>query len=386
MTTADKTIPFNRPGIVGKEMQYIQDAIHRGHLAGDGHYSHNCNRIIRTITGARQALVTHSCTAALEMAALLCDLASGDEVIMPSFTFVSTANAVALRGATPVFVDIDPITLNIDPNEVEKALSPRTRAIFTVHYAGFASDMAALRAIADRHDLILVEDAAQALGATYHDKPCGSLGDIGAFSFHETKTVISGEGGALTLNRDDMITRAEIIREKGTNRSAFFRGEVNKYEWMDVGSSYLPGELVAAYLYAQLENIDAITRHRQALFARYGTAFSALQTAGRLRLPRAPEGCVGNGQAFHLILKDADDRTAFIDHMRAHRIHTPFHYVPLHSAPTGLRLARAVGDMAITRQVSDTLVRLPMFFDLGDDIDTVIGVAHDYFATAGASD
>lgn len=377
-----RSIPFTRPGIVGNEIRYIQDAIRRGKLSGDGHYTRQCNEIIQERTGAPRALITHSCTAALEMAALLCDLEPGDEVILPSFTFASTANAVALRRATPVFVDIDPATLNIDPGEVARAVTPRTRAIFAVHYAGFASDMNALRDIADRHDLILVEDAAQAFGSTYHDRPCGSLGDLGAFSFHETKNVISGEGGALTINRPDMIQRAEIIREKGTNRSQFFRGQVTKYEWMDVGSSYLPGELIAAYLYAQLEVTEAINQRRISVFSDYAKAFGPLETAGRVGMPKAPEGCVGNGHMFYLTLRDLADRTAFIDHMKAHHIGAPFHYVPLHSAPAGRKFGRTVGDMTVTGRVSATLVRLPMTFDDGAGPGDVIDAAMAYFDTA----
>lgn len=381
MTQFDKNIPFNRPSIIGNEIRYIRDAIRRGQLAGDGHYTKKCNEIIRTLAGSQSALITHSCTAALEMAAILCDLGPGDEVIMPSFTFVSTANAVALRGATPVFVDIDPQSLNIDPVEAEKAVTPQTKAIFAVHYAGFSADMNALRSICDAHGLMLVEDAAQALGATYKGRPCGSLGDLGTFSFHETKNIISGEGGALTINRADLVERSEIIREKGTNRSQFFRGQVDKYTWTDIGSSYLPGELIASFLYAQLEMADLINTRRLSIFGRYEDAFAALEDAGRVRMPKAPKDCVGNGHMFYLMMQSLEDRSAFIAHMRDHNIGTPFHYVPLHSAPAGVKLSRAQGDMSVTNQVSETLVRLPMFFDLGSDVEDVIDVALSYFPT-----
>ena len=268
------SIPFNRPSLVGQELAFLEEALERGQLSGDGHFTRLCSARISELTASSAALLTHSCTAALEMAAILCDLQPGDEVIMPSFTFVSTANAVALRGAVPVFVDIDPRSLNIDPDRVEAAISPKTRAIFPVHYAGFPADMDRLEEIARAHGLMLVEDAAQALGSTYKGRPAGSLGDLAAFSFHETKNLISGEGGALTVNRPDLVERAEIIREKGTNRSRFLRGQVDKYTWVDIGSSFLPGELIAAFLYGQLEQEETIRRTRLSLFDRYETGFA----------------------------------------------------------------------------------------------------------------
>lgn len=372
-------VPFNRPSLVGNEVKYLRDAIRRGQLAGDGHYTRQCSARICELTGAPRAMLTHSCTAALEMAAILCNLGPGDEVIMPSFTFVSTANAVALRGAVPVFVDIDSDTLNIDPVCVAAAVTPRTRAIFAVHYAGFPADMDALAAIARAHDLLLVEDAAQALGSRYKGRPCGSLGDLAAFSFHETKNIISGEGGALTVNRPEMVERAEIIREKGTNRSRFFRGQVDKYTWVDIGSSFLPGELIASYLYAQLEMAEMINTRRLACFERYMEAFAELETRQRLRLPRFAAEGTGNGHMFYLLLRDEADRAGFIAHMKANGIGTPFHYVPLHSAPAGKKLARSHGQLAVTDRISETLVRLPMFFDLGSQIENVIDHALGYF-------
>lgn len=372
-------IPFNRPALAGREIQYIREAIRRGQLSGDGHFTRLCNARIETLTGAPKALLTHSCTAALEMAAMLCDLEPGDEVIMPSFTFVSTANAVVLRGATPVFVDIDPETLNIDPRRVAEAISPKTRAIFAVHYAGFPADMDALAAIARSANCVLVEDAAQALGSTYKGRLAGSLGDMAAFSFHETKNIISGEGGALTLNRTDLYERAEIIREKGTNRSKFFRGQVDKYTWVDIGSSFLPGELIAAYLYGQLEMANMINTRRLSIFDRYMEAFASLGAAGRVTLPRVPPDCTGNGHMFYLLFDDLNDRTSFIAYMRSHGIICPFHYVPLHSSPAGQRYGRTQGPMLATQEISDTLVRLPMFFDLGSQVEDVIDVAVSFF-------
>ena len=368
-------IPFNKPSLVGNEIKYIRDAVRRGQLAGDGTYTRRCSEVLEQLTGAPKVLLTHSCTAALEMAAILCDLGPGDEVILPSFTFVSTANAIALRGAVPVFVDIHPQTLNIDPQEVAKAVTPATKAIFAVHYAGFPADMDALSEIARAHDLLLIEDAAQALGSTYKGRLAGSLGDMAAFSFHETKNIISGEGGALAINAPDLIARAEIIREKGTNRSQFFRGEVDKYTWMDIGSSYLPGELIAAFLYGQLEAEPAILTRRRAVFETYYEAFEPLAASGRAELPHIPEHCVGNGHMFYLMLDGLEARTAFIAAMKERGIVTPFHYVPLHSAPGGQRFGRSFGDLPVTTATSDRLVRLPMFFDLGSDIEAVIETA-----------
>lgn len=297
---------------------------------------------------------------------------------MPSFTFVSTANAVALRGAIPVFVDIDPETLNIDPEQARAAVTARTRAIFAVHYAGFPADMDTLAAIAQDHGLMLVEDAAQALGSKYHGRNAGSLGDLAAFSFHETKNVISGEGGALTINRPELIERAEIIREKGTNRSNFLRGQVDKYTWVDIGSSFLPGELVAAFLYAQIEREAEIKARRLAAFQRYENAFAELERAGRVVSTKKPPHTTGNGHMFYLLTRDMEDRIAFIAHMREQGIMTPFHYVPLHSSPAGQKLGRAAGVLPVTDDVSARLVRLPMFYSLDDHIETVIQAATHY--------
>lgn len=374
-----KSIPFNRPSLIGNEIAYLRDAIGRGQLAGDGHYTHRCNALIESLSGSSKALLTHSCTAALEMAAILAELGADDEVIMPSYTFVSTANAVVLRGATPVFVDIDPITLNIDPQAVAAAITPRTKAIFAVHYAGFPADMDALAVIARQHNVLLVEDAAQALGSRYKGRPAGSLGDLAAFSFHETKNIISGEGGALTINRPNLIERAEIIREKGTNRSNFFRGMVDKYTWVDIGSSFLPGELIACYLLAQLEMAEEINKRRLTSFNRYLKAFESLAQQGRITRPQWSPDVQGNGHMFYLLMQGIKDRESFIAHMKAHHITTPFHYVPLHSAPAGKRYGRAHGSMQVTDDIAERLVRLPMFFELGADIETVIDVALRFF-------
>ncbi|MEO1606454.1 MAG: dTDP-4-amino-4,6-dideoxygalactose transaminase [Pseudomonadota bacterium] len=366
-------IPFNRPSIIGRELEYIHDAIARGQLSGDGHYTELCNKHVTALTDAGAALLTHSCTAALEMSAILSDLAPGDEVILPSFTFVSTANAVALRGATPVFVDIDPATLNIDPDQAAAAVTPRTKAIMAVHYAGFPADMDRLAEICDKHGLMLIEDAAQALGSTYKGRKTGSLGDMAAFSFHETKNIISGEGGVLTINRPELMERAEIIREKGTNRSNFLRGQVDKYTWVDIGSSFLPGELVAAFLYAQLENAEMINRQRLALFDTYQAAFTDLELSERAERPRQPADCVGNGHMYYLLLRNRDDRDSFIAHMRDLRINAPFHYVPLHSAPGGRTFGRTFGEqLPVTDDIAGRLVRLPMYFELDARIEDVI--------------
>jgi dTDP-4-amino-4,6-dideoxygalactose transaminase len=364
--------------MVGKELEYIAQATGYGQLSGDGKFTALCSQKIVELTRAQNALLTHSCTAALEMAAILCNISPGDEVIMPSFTFVSTANAVALRGATPVFVDIERESFNLDPTLVEAAVTARTKAIFVVHYAGIPADMDPLISIAKKHNLLLVEDAAQALGSSYKGRPCGSLGDLAAFSFHETKNIISGEGGALTVNKMSLLERAEIIREKGTNRSNFMRGEVDKYTWVDIGSSFLPGELISAFLFAQLERIDHINATRLSLFNRYFEGFANLSAQGRVKVPVVPEGSTGNGHMFYLVLRDLEDRTSFITHMKQKGIMTPFHYVPLHSAPGGIQFGRTCGSLDVTNIASSQLVRLPLYVSLGDGIEEVISSALEY--------
>jgi dTDP-4-amino-4,6-dideoxygalactose transaminase len=323
-----------------------------------------CHEWLERNTGTRKALLTHSCTAALEMAALLADLNEGDEVIMPSFTFVSTANAVVLRGAKAVFVDIRSDTLNIDERLIEEAITDRTRAIAPVHYAGVACEMDTILAIARRHGLMVIEDAAQGVMASYKGRALGTIGDLGAYSFHETKNVISGEGGALLVNRDDLVQRAEIVREKGTDRSRFFRGQVDKYTWQDVGSSFLPGEIVAAFLAAQLQEAQRITDARLSIWDHYHALLEPLERAGRLRRPVVPEGCEHNAHMYYVLLAADVDRGAVLKHLKDAQINAVFHYVPLHTAPAGRQFGRAIGDLPLTLDLSQRLVRLPLWVGL----------------------
>jgi dTDP-4-amino-4,6-dideoxygalactose transaminase len=309
-------IPFNKPYMTGKELWYISQAHASGHLAGDGQFTKKCSAWLEERTGSQKALLTHSCTAALEMAAILADLKPGDEVIMPSYTFVSTANAFVLRGAVPVFVDIRPDTLNIDETRIEAAITPRTKAIVPVHYAGVACEMDAIMDIARRHNLLVIEDAAQGVMSSYKGRPLGSIGHMAALSFHETKNIISGEGGALLINDRHFAERAEIIREKGTNRSQFFRGEVDKYTWVDFGSSYLPSELVSAFLWAQMEEADAITRRRLVIWDTYHRFLAQAEAAGKLRRPAIPAGCSHNAHMYYLLLPDLEKRTRFISTLK----------------------------------------------------------------------
>lgn len=376
-----KPIPFNKPFIIGHELDYISDAVARGHLSGDGHYTRLCHRWFEEKLGVRHALLTHSCTAALEMAAILCDLKPGDEVILPSYTFVSTANAFVLRGATPVFVDIRPDTLNLDERLIEAAITPRTRAIVPVHYAGVPCEMDAIMDIAARHNLLVVEDAAQALHSTYKGRALGSIGNMGCLSFHETKNIISGEGGALLVNDERLAARAEIIREKGTNRSQFFRGEVDKYTWVDIGSSYLPSELIGAFLYAQLEHAEAITAKRRHICDAYAAQLAPLQQVGKLRLPNFEAN--SNGHMFYLILDSLDTRTKLIAHLKVQGIHPVFHYVPLHSSPAGRKYGRTGSSMSVTDNFSERLLRLPLHYSLDDtDIERISRATHGFFAAA----
>lgn len=358
-------IPFNRPVLAGKEIEYLREAIELGHLAGDGAFTERSQSWLIDFIGARAVLLTHSCTAALEMAAILIDIKPGNEVIMPSYTFVSTANAVVLRGGTPVFVDIRPDTLNIDEELIEAAITPGTKAIFAVHYAGVPAEMNRISRLAEEHNLFVVEDAAQALGSKYKGRSAGSLGHLAAFSFHETKNIIAGEGGALAINDETLIERAEIIREKGTNRKQFFRGQVDKYTWVDLGSSFLPGELVAAFLFGQLEQIEAIQKDRTAIWVRYDTALKQYHNRG-LRTPTIPPTCEANGHLYYILMPSLDLRQELITRMKADGINTPFHYVPLHSAPAGLRFARTSGPLTHTEDLSSRLVRLPLYPQMGD--------------------
>lgn len=316
--------------------------------------------------------MTHSCTAALEMAAILADIQPGDEVIMPSYTFVSTANAFVLRGGIPVFVDIRPDTLNLDERLIESAITPRTKAIVPVHYAGVACEMDTIMEIASRHGLFVIEDAAQAIMSTYRGRPLGSIGDLGCYSFHETKNIISGEGGALLINNPKLIERGEIIREKGTNRSNFFRGQVDKYTWVDIGSSYLPGELVAAFLWAQLEEAEVITSKRLEIWHRYHEGFALHEASELLRRPKVQDFNGHNGHIYYLMLGNLEKRTDFIDKMRDSGVNTVFHYVPLHSSPYGMRVGRKAGDLNVTTELAECLVRLPMWVGLTDHQEQVV--------------
>ena len=361
--------------MTGRELWYIAHAHASNHLSGDGSFTKKCHTWLEAKSGAHKALLTHSCTAALEMTAILADIQSGDEVIMPSYTFVSTANAFVLRGGIPVFVDIRPDTLNIDETLIDAAITPRTKAIAPVHYAGVACDMDVIMDIAKRHNLLVIEDAAQGIMSTYKGRPLGSIGHLGTYSFHETKNIIAGEGGALLVNDERFAERAEVIREKGTNRSLFFRGQVDKYTWVDVGSSYLTGEVVAAFLWAQMEEADAITEKRLAIWKLYHDALAPLETAGVLRRPIIPDGCQHNAHMYYILLESLEKRNALIARLREQAVNTVFHYVPLHSSPAGMRYGRVVGTMVNTESVSDRLLRLPLWVGLGKS---------DIMQTAGA--
>jgi len=373
-------VPFNRPHLTGLEFEYIQQAVNAGQLAGNGQFTRRCQDHLEQRLGAARVLLTHSGTAALEMAALLLDLRPGDEVIMPSFTFVSTANAFVLRGARPVFVDIRPDTLNIDERLIEQAITSHTRAIVAVHYAGVACDMDAILDIAQRHRLAVVEDAAQALGSTYKGRPLGSIGDLSAISFHETKNVISGEGGALVVNAPEFVDRAEVLWEKGTNRSRFLRGQVDKYTWIDVGSSFLPGELTAAFLWAQLQHLDDITQQRLASWQRYYEASQSLTPLGVERPQLRADG-LHNAHLFYLLIPPRLNQAAVLAELNRRNVNAIFHYVPLHSAPAGLRYGRVASAMDVTDERSGRLIRLPLW--VGMDTDTPALVVKELTAALG---
>ena len=371
-------ILFNKPYMTGKELYYIAEAKFGNKLAGDGPFTKSCHQWLEQRTGCAKALLTHSCTAALEMAALLLDIQPGDEIIMPSFTFVSTANAFVLRGGVPVFVDIREDTLNLDERLIEAAITPRTKAIVPVHYAGVACEMDTILEIARRHGLKVVEDAAQGVMSSYKGRALGSLGDLGAYSFHETKNVISGEGGALLVNDPALALRAEIIREKGTDRSRFFRGEVDKYTWQEVGSSFLPGELIAAFLSAQLEDSEIITNDRLASWAYYHELLRPLEGSGILRRPILPEGCQHNAHMYYVLLAPEINRQWVLDELKRNEIHAVFHYVALHSSPAGKRYGKVHGSLNVTAQVSEQLIRLPLWVGLSDaQQETVVDTLQD---------
>lgn len=365
-------IPFNRPHLTGREFTYISDAVAGGQLAGNGQFTQRCQGWLERELGCARALLTHSCTAALEMAALLLNLEPGDEVIMPSFTFVSTANAFVLRGARPVFVDIRQDTLNIDESLIEAAITDRTRAIVPVHYGGVACDMDAIMEIARRHDLLVVEDAAQGFLARYRHRPLGSIGHLAAVSFHETKNVISGEGGALLINDDRFRSRAEIMWEKGTNRTQFLRGEVNKYTWVDIGSSFLPGELIAAFLWAQLESAHEMTTERLRLWNRYAHECARLQPLG-VRCPVVPEYASHNAHLFYLLLPGTVSRASVLADLNNRGVNAIFHYVPLHDSAAGRRYGRTGSGMEVTVDLASRLIRLPIWVGLEtSDVDRVV--------------
>lgn len=353
--------------MTGKEHVYITEAYTNGMLAGDGPFTKQCHEWLEENTGTKKALLTHSCTAALEMAAMLLDIKPGDEVIMPSYTFVSTANAFALRGAVPVFIDVRSDTLNLDEKLIEGAITSKTKAIVPVHYAGVGCEMDAIMAIANKHNLAVVEDAAQGVMASYKGKALGSIGNMGTFSFHETKNIISGEGGALLVNDPKLVGQAEIIREKGTDRSRFFRGAVDKYTWQSIGSSFLPGELIAAFLWAQLENAKIITKKRLAIWHEYHQMLAPLEAKGILRRPVIPNECQQNGHLYYVLLNPAIDRQKVLAEFKAEQIMAPFHYIPLHSSPAGMQLGRAHGSMEVTNAVSEQLLRLPLWYSINKE-------------------
>ena len=362
-----KKIPFNWPHMTGKELSYIAEAHSNGSLAGDGPFTRRCHSWLEGLTSCNKALLTHSCTAALEMAALLIDIQPGDEIIMPSYTFVSTANAFVLRGGIPVFVDIREDTLNLDECLIEDAITPRTRAITPVHYAGVSCEMDAIISIAKRHKLKVIEDAAQGVMASYKGRSLGGIGDLGAYSFHETKNVISGEGGALIVNDPELAVKAEIIREKGTDRSRFFRGEVDKYTWQEAGSSFLPGELIAAFLLAQLQEARNITNKRLDAWNYYDYLLKGRDIDHKIRRPFIPQECQHNAHMYYILLSPGIDRTAVLGKLRDSGIHAVFHYVPLHSAPGGLRYGRVHGNMTNTDNQSSQLIRLPIWYGITKD-------------------
>lgn len=365
------SIPFNRPLTTERAATYLSEACSEGHLSGDGRFTRQSHEWLQSRLRVQKALLTTSGTSALEMAAMLAGLQPGDEVIMPSFTFSSSANAIVLRGAVPVFIDIREDTLNIDETLIEAAITAKTRAIMVVHYAGVACAMDPIMEIAAKHGLVVIEDAAQAILATYRDRPLGSIGQTAALSFHETKNIIAGEAGALLINDPDLTQTAEIIREKGTNRTAFHRGEVQKYTWVDLGSSYLPSEIISAFLWSQLEIAEELTERRLSLWKRYHAHFADTEFAGLLRRPVIPQEAGHNGHIYYLLLPDRERRDALLAGLRAEGINAVFHYIPLHSAPAGERFGRTSGSLAHTDDLSGRLVRLPLWIGLDDGVDIV---------------
>jgi dTDP-4-amino-4,6-dideoxygalactose transaminase len=377
MTTQEpnRLIDFNRPFIAKNQIAYIQEAIQSGHISGDGQFTKKCHAWLENYLGVKKALLTTNCTHALEMSALLLDLKPGDEVITPSFTFVSTVNAFILRGAKPVFADIRPDTLNIDENQIEDLVNEKTRAVYVVHYAGVGCEMDKILEIADRHDLQVVEDNAHGLFGKYQGKLLGTFGTMACQSFHETKNISSGEGGALLINDENLVERAEIIREKGTDRSKFFRGQIDKYSWVDLGSSYLPSEIIAAVLYSQLEEADKIQHKRKSIWERYFQGLGEWAAESKIKLPTVPANCNQSYHLFYMLLSNLEERQRFIQYLRENQIYSVFHYVPLHTSAMGRKFGYHEGDLPITEEMSDRLVRLPFYFDLSEeDQDQVISV------------
>ncbi|MEX0267752.1 dTDP-4-amino-4,6-dideoxygalactose transaminase [Leptolyngbyaceae cyanobacterium UHCC 1019] len=372
---SNTNIPFSRLHTTGNELDYIQKAISSGQIAGDGTFTKRCQTWLNQHLGSQKVLLTNSCTTALEMAVILADIQPGDEVIMPSYTFVSTANAVVLRGGIPVFVDIRPDTFNLDEAKVEAAITSKTKAIAPVHYAGVGCEMDSILEIANQHGLYVIEDTAQGSFASYKDKPLGTFGNMAAFSFHATKNIVSGEGGALVINDPKLVERAEIVWEKGTNRSQFFRGEVDKYTWVDVGSSFLPSELMAAFLWSQLEQGEQITQQRLEFWSRYQSAFTRLEFEQVARCPLIPAHCQHNGHIYHLLLDSLATRTVILKHLKDNGIQATFHYVPLHSSPAGLKYCRNSGELSVTDDISDRILRLPMSTNMTmADCDRIISL------------
>ena len=373
-------IPFNKPPYIGKESEYVLDAVNKGHISGDGEYTKKCAKKLEELSGTKRALLTTSCTHATEMAALLSDIKPGDEVIMPSYTFVSTADAFVLRGAIPVFVDIRPDTMNIDETLIEDAITLKTKAIVPVHYAGVGCEMDTIMDIARRHNLTVIEDAAQAIASTYKGKALGTFGDFGCYSFHETKNISMGEGGTLLIQNEDMIEPAEIIREKGTNRAKFFRGQIDKYTWVNYGSSYLPSDMNAAYLWAQLENIDIIQKKRLSVWNRYREGLSELEKREYIEFGMIPDECTNNAHMFYIKVRDLENRTDLLNFLKENGIQAVFHYVPLHSAPAGRKFGRFNGEDRYTTKESERLIRLPLFYSITDEeVEYTIEMLLEYF-------
>ncbi|MBI3591589.1 MAG: dTDP-4-amino-4,6-dideoxygalactose transaminase [Candidatus Melainabacteria bacterium] len=367
MIEKSSKIPFNKPSFTGAELDYISKAVLSGKISGDGTFAKMCHELLEKKFNAKKILLTTSCTHALELASLLLDLKEGDEVIVPSYTFVSTVNAFILRGAKPIFVDIRLDTKNIDENLIEEKITKNTKAIFPVHYAGVACDMDRIKEIAKRYNLFIVEDAAQGVNAKYKNQYLGTMGTFGCYSFHETKNFMCGEGGAIVINDERFIERAEIIREKGTNRSKFFRGEIDKYTWVDIGSSFLPSDVLAAFLYAQLENMDSINSVRKRIYDKYLHGFADLETKGSIALPFIPKDCISNYHMFYILLNSELERNALIQHLKGNGIDGVFHYVPLHSSPMGLKFGYKNGDLPITEDVSKRLLRLPFYNGISEE-------------------